>query len=113
MAIENTSAERIAAIVAAQQQFFKSGKSRSYEFRRQQLKLLAEALKQWEKPLLEALWHDLHKSEQEAILTELSIVQGEVKNHIKNLKRWMKPERRCTPLKMTPSRSCVVTEPLG
>ena len=29
MAIENTSAERIAAIVAAQQQFFKSGKSRS------------------------------------------------------------------------------------
>lgn len=113
MAIENTSAERIAAIVAAQQQFFKSGKSRSYEFRRQQLKLLAEALKQWEKPLLEALWHDLHKSEQEAILTELSIVQGEVKNHIKNLKRWMKPARCNTPLKMMPSRSCVVSEPLG
>ena len=113
MAIENTSAERIAAIVAAQQQFFKSGKSRSYEFRRQQLKLLAEALKQWEKPLLEALWHDLHKSEQEAILTELSIVQGEVRNHLKNLKRWMKPARCNTPLKMMPSRSCVVSEPLG
>ena len=113
MAIENTSAERIAAIVAAQQQFFKSGKSRSYEFRRQQLKLLAQALKQWEKPLLEALWHDLHKSEQEAILTELSIVQGEVRNHLKNLKRWMKPARCNTPLKMMPSRSCVVSEPLG
>ena len=113
MAIENSSSERIAAVVAAQQKFFRSGATRSYEFRRSRLKMLAKALEQWEKPLCEALWHDLHKSEQEAVLTELSIVQGEVKNHIKNLKRWMKPERRCTPLKMTPSRSCVVTEPLG
>jgi aldehyde dehydrogenase (NAD+) len=59
------------------------------------------------------LWQDLHKSEQEATLTELSIVEGEIRNHLRHLKRWMRPERRSTPLKMMPSRSRVVSEPLG
>ena len=86
MAIENTSAERIAAIVASQRNFFKSGATRNYDFRRRQLKRLLQALKAREQPLCKALWHDLHKSEQEAILTELSIVQGEVKNHLRHLK---------------------------
>ena len=84
-----------------------------YDFRREQLKRLLSALREWQKPLCEALWHDLHKSEQEAILTELSIVEGEVKNHLKHLKKWMKSESRPTPLKMFPSRSRIVSEPLG
>jgi aldehyde dehydrogenase (NAD+) len=50
---------------------------------------------------------------EEAVLTELSIVEGEVKNHLRHLKGWMKPERRATPLKMMPSRSRIISEPLG
>ena len=38
---------------------------------------------------------------------------GEIDNHIKHLKKWMKPERKATPLKMFPSRSKVISEPLG
>ena len=113
MKIENTSTQRIEAIVRAQRGFFLTGKSRKYDFRREQLQRLQRAMKQWARPLFDALWQDLHKSEQEATLTELSIVEGEIRNHLRHLKRWMRPERRSTPLKMMPSRSRVVSEPLG
>ena len=113
MKIENTTKDRIENVVKMQREYFASGATLSYEFRRRQLKKMQSALKQWEKPLLEALWDDLHKSAEEAILTELSIVGGEIKNHISHLKRWMRHERRFTPLKMTPSCSRVVSEPLG
>lgn len=113
MAIENTTQQSIISIHNSQQEFFRSGATLDYDFRLKQLKALGKALKEWQKPLCEALWHDLHKSEQEAILTELSIVEGEIKNHISHLKSWMKRESRSTPLKMTPSRSYIVSEPLG
>ena len=113
MKIENTSTQRIEAIVRTQREFFLTGKSRKYDFRREQLQRLQRAMKQWAHPLFDALWQDLHKSEQEATLTELSIVEGEIRNHLHHLKRWMRPERRSTPLKMMPSRSRVVSEPLG
>lgn len=113
MTIENTSAERIASIVKSQRDFFLTGKTRKQDFRREQLQRLQHAMKEWSRPLLDALWTDLHKSEQEATLTELSIVEGEIRNHLRHLKRWMRPQRRSTPLKMMPSRSRVVSEPLG
>lgn len=113
MAITNTSTEKIVSVIAAQKVFFKSGKTLSREFRIDALKSLKKAIIKWEKPLAEALWSDLHKSYEEAYLTELSIVLGEIDNHIKHLKKWMKPERKATPLKMFPSRSKVISEPLG
>ena len=113
MKIENTSKERIVAIVEAQREFFRSGATLGYDFRKKQLCRLQKALKKWAEPLCNALWQDLHKSMEEAVLTELSIVEGEVKNHLRHLKKWMKPERRSTPLKMMPSRSRIVSEPLG
>lgn len=105
--------QQISNIVTAQREFFLSGETRNYEFRKQQLKMLKSALKEYEKPLCEALWKDLHKSYEEAILTELSIVTGEIKNHLSHLKKWMKRKRFSTPIKMFPSSSYVVTEPLG
>ncbi|MBQ8470906.1 MAG: aldehyde dehydrogenase [Alistipes sp.] len=111
--LPNTPPEAIQRIVAAQRTYFRSGATRSYAFRRQQLTRLEEALHTWEKPLTEALWHDLHKSYEEAYLTELSIVLGEIRNHRRHLRRWMRPCKVCSPLKMFPSRSRILTEPLG
>lgn len=113
MAIQNTPTPRIEAIVKAQRAYFRSEATLRKEFRREQLERLQAALKRWHKPLCDALWADLHKSEQEAVMTELSIVQGEIKNHLRHLKGWMKTECRTTPLKMMPSRSRIVSEPLG
>ena len=113
MKLENTSPERIAALAVAQRAYFGSGATLGEAFRREQLRRLGAALKKWEQPLCEALWQDLHKSEEEAVLTELSIVEGEIRNHLRHLHRWMRWERRSTPLKMLPSRSRIVSEPLG
>ena len=113
MAIENTSPERIEAVVRAQREYFASGATLERRFREEQLRRLQQALHKWHEPLCKALWEDLHKSEQEAVLTELSIVEGEVKTHLRHLKRWMRTERCSTPLKMMPSRSRIVSEPLG
>ena len=113
MKLENTSPERIAALAVAQRAYFGSGATLGLDFRREQLRRLDAAMKKWAGPLCEALWQDLHKSEEEAILTELSIVEGEIRNHLRHLKRWMRWERHRTPLKMWPSRSRVVSEPLG
>lgn len=113
MKIENTAIQDIEGIVASQREFFATNATLNYKFRKEQLKKLRNALKIWEKPLCDALWKDLHKSSEEAILTELSIVAGEVKNHISHLRCWMRSRRVGTPLKMMPSRSRVVSEPLG
>ena len=113
MSIKNTPVSEIKNIVAAQREYFATNETLTYKFRKEQLKRLQAALKKWEKPLCDALWSDLHKSSQEAILTELSIVAGEVKNHIKHLCGWMRGRCAGTPLKMMPSRSRVVSEPLG
>ena len=113
MAITNTPNEQIVKIAAAQKAFFRSGKTLDIDYRLSALKRLKAAIKRWEKPLIEALWADLHKSYEEAYLTELSIVLGEIDNHIRHLKSWASPKRYSTPLKMFPSRSKVISEPLG
>ncbi len=100
-------------IITSQRAFFRSGATLDINFRRQMLQKLQAALTKWEKPLADALWADLHKSYEEAYLTELSIVRGEITNHLRHLGRWSKRRRKSTPLKMFPSRSYIVSEPLG
>lgn len=113
MSINNTPTAEIKKITEAQRRYFASNATLPRKFRKEQLKKLQKALKEWEKPLCEALWTDLHKSAEEAIMTELSIVNGEIRNHLSHLRCWMKSRSVGTPLKMMPSRSRVVCEPLG
>ena len=113
MKVENTSKQEIKIIIEAQRAFFRRGETLELKFRQQALCTLSKALKQWEPRIAEALWKDLHKSYEEAYMTELSIVLGEIDNHLHHLKHWMAPRRVSTPLKMMPSQSKVVAEPLG
>ena len=96
-----------------QQQYFRSGATLPLCFRRQMLRKLSNAMHEYEKPLAEALWTDLHKSYEEAYLTELSIVYGEVRNHLRHLSSWAKPERKSSPLAILPASSRIIKEPLG
>ena len=113
MKIENTNQQEIEIIVKEQKEFFASNATLDIKFRKEQLKKLKAAMSKWEKPLCEALMIDLHKSYEEALLTELSIVTGEIKNHLAHIGSWARSRRKATPLKMMPSRSRVVSEPLG
>lgn len=105
--------EQIKHIVSVQRAYFRSGATLDISFRRQMLKRFQSALAKWEQPLTEALWTDLHKSYQEAYLTEISIVKGEISSHLRHLSSWCKRRHVKTPIKMFPSRSYVVSEPLG
>lgn len=111
--MQNTPTEQIDALVQAQRRFFRSGATHQLEFRRRMLKNLLFALEKWEKPLADALWTDLHKSYEEAYITELSIVKTEVKNHLRHLSGWARPTLKSTPIKMFPSVSRIACEPLG
>lgn len=109
----NTAPERIRELNELQRQYFASGATLDLRFRKEMLRKLLGAIKTWEKALYEALWTDLHKSEPEAFLTEVSLVTAEIRGHLRHLSGWARTKCRPTPLQMLPSRSRVVTEPLG
>ena len=111
--MENTSTERIQKLTEAQREYFRSGATLDVKFRKNMLCRFRFAMARWEKRLAEALWTDLHKSYEEAYLTEISIVNSELMNHIDHIRKWSRRKRCCSPLKLFPSRSYVVKEPLG
>ena len=111
--ITNTPIEKIESIVAQQRAYFRSNQTIDIAFRLKMLRRLRDAIKMYEEELTEALRIDLNKSYEEAFMTEISIVLGEIDNFLKNLARWAAPSKKATPLKLFPSRSEVITEPLG
>ena len=111
--MENTSTERIREISRLQKEYFATGATLDVTFRKKMLAKMMTAMEQWESRLSEALWADLHKSYEEAYLTEISIVKGEIRTHLRNLDSWARKRKAPTPLKLFPSRSYIVKEPLG
>lgn len=111
--VQNTPLERIPAILKAQRSFFATHATLPLEYRFGMLRRLREGILRHEKALCDALYKDLHKSYEEAYLTEISIILGEIDNFLKHLKAWAAPSTKRTPLKLFPSRSAIITEPLG
>lgn len=105
--------DKIDNIVSKQREFFKSGATKVIQFRIEMLKQLLKLIDENQEAILKALFDDLHKSQQEAYLTEISIVRGEIKKHLKNIKKWSAVQRVSTPIKLYPSKSYIVPEPLG
>ena len=99
--------------LTAIRQYFNSGITKSYAFRREQLKKLKQAILDHEQQLYDALYADLKKSPEECWVTELGMVLSELDFIAKNLRRWMEPERVATNLLNLPSGSKVMKEPLG
>lgn len=94
-------------------QFFNEGATRSYNFRREQLKKLKTSILQHEQDIYDALYADLKKSKEETWVTETGLVIAELNAALKNLHSWMRPERVSTNLVNLPSSSRVMKEPLG
>ena len=103
----------ITTTLQKQRAYFQAGHILPLSMRKDLLRQLSDAMHQYEKPLAEALWTDLHKSYEEAYLTELSIVYGEIRNHLRHLCQWAKPERKSSPLAILPASSRIIKEPLG
>ena len=93
--------------------YFESGVTRSYSFRKEQLKKLKRSLLVYERELYAALDTDLKKSPEESWVTETGMVLSELNAALKNLREWMEPELVSTNLLNLPSGSRVIKEPLG
>ncbi len=102
-----------AAAAQRQRDFFRSGATRSLEFRREQLRKLEESVLAHEADLVGALYSDLRKSATEAYTTEIGVVLSEIHNACRHLPSWMKARNRRVPLIAWPGRALVRPEPFG
>jgi aldehyde dehydrogenase (NAD+) len=94
-------------------QYFNSGATKTYAFRKQQLLKLKAAIYKFEQPLHEALYTDLKKNPEECWVTETGFVMSELSYTLKHFKKWMHPDLVGTNLLNLPAKSFVLHEPLG
>ena len=103
----------IAELVRNTSAFFASNATKSYQFRAEQLHKLGAAVYAYEQRISDALYKDLHKAPMETYLTEIGMVQEEVRFLSKRLKKLMKPKRVRTPLSHFLASSTIYYEPYG
>jgi NAD-dependent aldehyde dehydrogenases len=96
-----------------QQIYYRTGATRSLEFRLAQLAKLRQAIVEREDAIMQALREDLNRSKQESFMLEIGLVLKEISFVQKRLKRWMKPAKVKTALTHTGSKGYIVPEPLG
>ncbi|XP_009593287.1 aldehyde dehydrogenase [Nicotiana tomentosiformis] len=101
------------AIVKELRETYASGKTKNYEWRVSQLKALLKIAEHHEKEIVDALNSDLSKPELECFVHEISMMKTSCKHALKQLKRWMKPEKVKTSLTTFPSSAEIVPEPFG
>jgi aldehyde dehydrogenase (NAD+) len=92
---------------------FRSGKTRSIAWRKQQIKQLRTLVKENEDALLAALKSDLGKSSFEGWVTEIYVIYAEIEHTLRHFEDWLEPEEVPTPLVAQPATSTVHREPLG
>ena len=98
---------------ALMKQFYFSRTTDSYDFRIKQLRLLKQAIQQYESDILEALFKDLKKSKEEAFATEVGFLYAEISHAVKHLRQWMERQKVGTPLFLFPSKSKIIRDSLG
>jgi aldehyde dehydrogenase (NAD+) len=82
-------------------------------YRRETLKKLLYNIQKSEDLIVKALYDDFKKPEFEAVLTETNYVISELKDTIKNIKKWSKPKRVFPSLLNFPSTDYIYKEPYG
>ena len=111
--VPTEAAPDVAARVARARAAFDAGRTRPLAWRRAQLGALRSLLVEQEPDLLEALRADLGKPALEALITDVSIVVGEIDLALKNLAKWTAPQKVRTPINQQPAAARIVREPLG
>ncbi|KAH7295653.1 hypothetical protein KP509_27G059200 [Ceratopteris richardii] len=102
-----------AAANAQVRRAFKSGRTRSFEWRTQQLVALKALLQKDEGEIAQALYQDLGKSPFESFATEIGPLLNSCDETIKSLKAWMSPQKVSLPLVTLPGSASILAEPLG
>ena len=107
------STESLTWALLKMRQFYDTGATRRYSFRRQQLLTFRQAVLKYEAEINRALYEDLKKTPEEGWLTETGLLLQEINHALKHLKRWMQAERVRTNLLNRPSASYLYPSPKG
>jgi aldehyde dehydrogenase (NAD+) len=102
-----------ASIPMQMREYFDSGATKSYSFRRAQLEKLKDALIRHEHDIVMALYLDLKKNPEQVHATETGLLLAEINVALRNLKKWMRPTRVGTNLMNLPGSSRIYHDPLG
>lgn len=94
-------------------EYFNTGATRSYAFRKKQLEVLKQAVQDHEEAIYAALFTDLKKSKEECWVTENGFFMAEMSAMLRNLKSWMEPESVSTNMLNLPSSSRIEKDPMG
>ena len=103
----------IPATVARLRATFASGRTRSVEWRKQQLKALGAMVSENEAAIAAALEQDLGRKPFEAWLADIAPTVGEAKDAEKNVRKWMRRKHRLLEMSQLPGRGWIEYEPYG
>ena len=101
------------AIVAGVRKTFASGRTRSVEWRRAQLRSMERLIVENETAIAEALAQDLGRQPFEAWLADIASVAAEAKDAAKNVGKWTKRKHRLLEVAQLPGRAWIEYEPFG
>ncbi|KAI8020561.1 Aldehyde dehydrogenase family 3 member F1 [Camellia lanceoleosa] len=92
---------------------FRSGRTRSVEWRKSQLRAILKMLEDHQNHIFNALLQDLSKHPIEVYRDEIGVVKKSANYSLSNVEKWMAPKKGQIPLLFFPSRGEVLPEPLG
>jgi aldehyde dehydrogenase (NAD+) len=100
-------------LLAELRRVFASGRTRSLQWRLDQLQGIERLLAERETEIAAALQEDLGRSALEAWLGDTNATKGEAAYARTHLKKWMKHRRMSLPLNQLPARGWIQYDPLG
>ena len=101
------------ALVARHRTYFRTGATRSAEWREGQLTALRAMMTDRAEDFHAALWTDLRRNRTDADLTDVKYLAAEADHALSHLRQWMKPLSVSTPPVLGPARVQVQFDPLG
>ncbi|XVF15849.1 hypothetical protein REPUB_Repub09cG0191600 [Reevesia pubescens] len=99
--------------IAELRETFKSGRTKSIAWRKNQLKSLLDLINDKEESIFKALHQDLGKSPVESYRDEIGVIQKSASYSLSCLDKWVAPKKGELPLGFFPAKGEVLSEPLG
>jgi len=103
----------IPATVRRLRETFQTGRTRSIDWRKQQLRALERLMNENEPAIAAALEQDLGRKPFEAWLADIASTAGEAKAAAKNVRKWTRRRYRMLEMSQLPGRAWIEYEPYG
>src|SRR5262249_28786508 len=110
---QSMSTPDFSALVSRHRNYFRSGATRSAEWREGQLTALRAMMTEHAEDFYEALWTGLRRNRPDAAFTDVAFLAREADHVLAHLRRWMKPVSVGVPEVLAPADVQVRFDPLG